>query len=142
MPHLVIFYSGNLDEVTDLSPLCRALADTMLAIRDESDRSVFPKGGTRVLAFPATHFAVSDGGEAARAKGESGELYFVYLNLRMAAGRSDAVKQTIGEALLATARHFFAPLIAQHRIGLTLQIDESNAQVFDAKFGNLHDLFK
>ena len=57
MPHLVILYSGNLDARTDMSALCRSLADTMLAQRDEAGKPVFPPGGTRVFAYPAPHFA-------------------------------------------------------------------------------------
>ena len=64
MPHLVILYSGNLDARTDMAALCRGLAGTMLAQRDEADKPVFPPGGTRVFAYPAPHFAVSDGGTA------------------------------------------------------------------------------
>ena len=74
MPHLVILYSGNLETETDMSGLARALADTMIAQRDEAGQPVFPKGGTRVLAYPAAHFGVADG---------SGDFGFVYLNLRM-----------------------------------------------------------
>jgi hypothetical protein len=44
-------------------------ADAMLAVRDEQDRQVFPTGGTRVLAYPAAHSAVSDGGAAGRRPG-------------------------------------------------------------------------
>ena len=87
MPHLVILYSPNLDAATDMTALCRALADTMLAVKDEVDKQVFPTGGTRVLAYPAAHYAVADG------KRDYG---FVYLNLRMAAGRSDAIKKKSG----------------------------------------------
>ena len=35
MPHLVILYTPNLERELDMSALCRALADTMLAVRDE-----------------------------------------------------------------------------------------------------------
>ena len=64
MPHMVIFYTANLERETNMSVLCRNLADTMLTITDEENKSVFPKGGTRVLAFPAPHFAIADGGAA------------------------------------------------------------------------------
>ena len=30
MPHLVILYTGNLETVTNMTALCRALADAML----------------------------------------------------------------------------------------------------------------
>ena len=132
MPHLVIVYTPNIEAHTDMSALCRRLADTMLAQRDDAGRQVYPIGGTRVLAYPAAHFAVADG---------SGDHGFVYLNVRMAAGRSDAVKQRIGDALLAAARLHFAPLLAKRHVGITLQIDESPGQVYDGKCGNLHPLF-
>ena len=141
MPHLVILYSGNLDARTDMPVLCRSLADTMLAQRDESGKAVFPPGGTRVLAYPAPHFAISDGGAAGRAAGGDGDYGFVYLNLRMGRGRSEAVQHRAGEALVATAHAHFAPLLAQHHVGITLQIDVG-AEVFDGKLGNLHPLFK
>ena len=47
MPHLVILYSANLDARTDMSALCRKLADTMLGQCDEAGKPVFPPGGTR-----------------------------------------------------------------------------------------------
>ena len=97
MPHLVILYSGNLDARTDMSVLCRSLADTMLAQRDEAGKPVFPPGGTRVLAYPAPHFAISDGGAAGRAAGGDGDYGFAYLNLRMGRGRSEAVQQGVGQ---------------------------------------------
>ncbi|MEX1167491.1 MAG: 5-carboxymethyl-2-hydroxymuconate isomerase, partial [Hydrogenophaga sp.] len=62
MPHLVILYTANLDKPAaeggvDMSGLCRALADTMLAVQDEQGAQVFPTGGTRVFAYPAAHSA-------------------------------------------------------------------------------------
>ena len=140
MPHLVILYSGNLDARTDMTALCRSLADTMLAQRDEADKPVFPPGGTRVFAYPAPHFAVSDGGTAGRAAGGDGDYGFAYLNLRMGRGRSEAVQQRIGAALLATAKAHLAPLMAAMHMGVTVQIDVG-AEVFDAKHSTLHALF-
>lgn len=133
MPHLVILYTPNLESETDMTALCRTLADTMLSIGEDNGTPVFPIGGTRVLAYPAAHYAVADGKR---------DYAFVYLNLRMGAGRSDAVKQRAGDALLERAKAHFAPVFARRPVGLTLQIDESPGQVYDAKHGNLHPLFK
>lgn len=141
MPHLVILYTANLEPETDLTALCRRLADVMLAQRDESDRPVFPPGGTRVLAYPAPHYAVADGGAAGRAAGGTGDYAFVYLNLRMGRGRSSAVHKRVGDALLLATKTHFAPLFSRRHIGVTLQIDEG-PEVFDAKHSNLHPLFK
>ena len=131
MPHLVVLYTPQLDRECDMTALCRALADTMLAARDEAGKAVFPTGGVRVLAYPAAHHAVADG---------SGDHAFAYLNLRMGRGRSEATRQRVGAALTAAAKAHFAPLLASRPLGLTLQIDEG-PEVFDAKFGNLHALF-
>ena len=132
MPHLVILYTPNIESQTDMSALCRTMADTMLEQRDDEGRQVYPTGGTRVLAYPAAHFAVADG---------KGDYAFVYLNVRMAAGRTEAVKKRIGDALLAKVNAHFEPLVAQRQVGITLQIDEAAGQVYDAKIGNLHPLF-
>ena len=131
MPHLVMLYTPNLEAETDLTALCRSLADAMLSGRDEAGAQVFPTGGTRVLAYPAAHFAVADG---------SGDFAFCYFNIRMARGRSAAVHQAVGDTVTAAARAHLAPLLARRPVGFTLQVDEGH-EVFDAKFGNLHPLF-
>ena len=66
MPHLVILYTGQLDAETNMKVLCRDLADAMLTVVDEAGKQVFPTGGTRVLAYPAPHYAVADGGAGGR----------------------------------------------------------------------------
>ena len=131
MPHLVILYTPDLEAGAHMPELCRKLADVMVAARDENGAPVFPPGGVRVLAYPAAHAAVADG---------SGEHGFCWFNLRMARGRSAGVHQSVGQALTEAARAHLAPLLASRHFGLTLQIDEG-AEVFDAKFGNLHALF-
>ena len=132
MPHLVILYTPNLDAATDMTALCRALADTMLAVKDEDGKQVFPTGGTRVLAYPAAHYAVADGQR---------DYAFVYLNLRMGAGRTAATQKRAGDAVLAAAKAHFDPLMATRLIGVTVQVDESPGQVYDGMHSNLYPLF-
>jgi len=140
MPHLVILYTPQLDQETEMGVLCRALANTMLAAHDAAGDAVFPPGGTRVLAFPAAHYAVADDGSAGRAAGGTGDYAFVYLQLRMASGRSTTTHTRIGNALMQTTRAHFADMFDTRHIGITLQIDEGTP-VFDAKHSNLHPLF-
>ena len=132
MPHCVILYTGNVETKTNMGALCRKLADSMLTVRDEAGNQVFPTGGTRVLAYPASHYAVADGEE---------DYAFMYLNIRMGAGRSAAVKQKAGDQLLAVVKEHFAPIFEQELVGITLQIDESPGQVYDGKHSTLHPLF-
>ncbi len=132
MPHLVVLYTPNLDQETDMTVLCRVLADAMLQTHDDDGKPVFPTGGTRVLAYPATHFAVADG---------LPDCGFCYINVRIAPGRSDAVKKATGDALLVVAQARFTQAFEEDYVGVTIQIDEPPGQVYDAKHSNLHPLF-
>jgi 5-carboxymethyl-2-hydroxymuconate isomerase len=132
MPHCVLLYTPNLEARTEIGALCRKLADAMLAVHDEAGRQVFPTGGTRVLAYPAAHYAVADG---------AGDYGFLYINVRMGAGRSAAVQQAAGDRLLQVVKDHVAPMFATERVGITLQIDESPGQVYDGKHSTLHPLF-
>lgn len=133
MPHCVILYTGNVETKTNMGALCRKLADRMITIRDEEGKQVFPTGGTRVLAYPAAYYAVADKDDE--------DYAFVYINIRMGSGRSDEVKRRAGDSLLEVVKAHFAPLFATELIGITLQIDESPGQVYDAKHSTLHPLF-
>jgi len=132
MPHLIVLYSANLESETDMSVLCRRLADAMLTVQDEQRQQVFPTGGVRVFAYPASHYAVADGQR---------DYAFVYLNLRMGRGRTAATRQRAGETVLAAAKAHFEPLFAKRYIGLTLQVDEGQ-EVFDGKHSTIHPLFR
>ena len=148
MPHLVILYTGQLDAETNMKVLCRDLADAMLSVVDEAGKQVFPTGGTRVLAYPAPHYAVADGGAGGRQAamfdsnphGGSEDYAFVYLNVRMGKGRSADTQKSAGEVLVEVTKKHFADLFAKRHIGITLQIDEG-PEVFDHKHSNLHPLF-
>lgn len=140
MPHLVILYTGQLDAEVNMTHLCQQLAQAMGTCTDESGQAVFPLGGTRVLAYPAPHYAVADGGDAGRAAGGTGDYAFVYLNLRMGQGRSAAVQAQVGDTLQACVKSFFQPVLPKRHIGVTLQIDVGE-EVYNAKLSNLHPLF-
>jgi 5-carboxymethyl-2-hydroxymuconate isomerase len=131
MPHLVVLYTNNLENQTDMSALCRKLADAMLTVKDEEGKALYPIGGVRVLAYPAAHFAVSDGQR---------DYGFVYLNLRMGRGRSDASKKRAGETLRAVIQEHFKELLMHRHVGVTFQIDEGQ-EVFDVKLSSIHPLF-
>ena len=132
MPHLIITYTPNVEPSVALSQLCRALADAMVAATDDAGKAVFPTGGVRVMALQAAHYAVSDGTRAGDA--------FMYLNLRMKAGRSPAVHQSVGNALMAVVQAHTAQAFKDRTIGVTLQIDVG-VEVFDAKHSTIHPLY-
>lgn len=131
MPHVTIQYTANLDPDARIDALCATLAEVILAQRDDAGQRLYPIGGTRVLAYPSTTYAVADGG-ADRA--------FCYINARIAPGRPREKVLATGEALGAAVKAHFATVFASRPVGITVQIDEG-APVFDLKHSNLHPLF-
>jgi 5-carboxymethyl-2-hydroxymuconate isomerase len=128
MPHLHIQYTTNLDEVTHMGTLCQTLAATLVALRsDDGVAPLFPEAGTRVMAYPAAHFAVGDGRP---------DRAYVYMNLRIKPGRTAAMKQRAGEAVFAAAQAHLAHAFEQHAIGLTVQVDEG-IDVYEGRQNNL-----
>jgi 5-carboxymethyl-2-hydroxymuconate isomerase len=132
MPHVVIQYTDNLEAEGDMPGLCKMVAASLLGHKGEDGKQLFPIGGTRVLAYPAHVYAVADGKD---------DYAFCYINVRIASGRSDAMKKVAGDALLERVREHFASIFGRRPIGITLQIDESPGQVYDGKHSNLHSLF-
>ncbi|MBW8721793.1 MAG: 5-carboxymethyl-2-hydroxymuconate isomerase [Polaromonas sp.] len=128
MPHLNIEYTANLDDATDIGALCKTLAAALVALRGEDGAApLFPVAGTRVMAWPAPHFPVADG---------QPDRAFIYLNLLITPGRSEALKKRAGDALLAAAGEHLEAVFAQHAVGLTLQIIEGHP-VYEGKRNNL-----
>ena len=144
MPQIIIHYTAQLDHQTDMKVLCRTLADTMLTVRDDAGQQVFPTGGVRVMAYPAPHYAVADGGAAGRAAAQfeqPDDYAFVYLSVRMGKGRSATAQQRAGEVLTQVTHAHFAPLMARRHLGVTLQVDVGQ-EVYDNKHSNIHPLFQ
>ena len=132
MPHLDIQYTANLEADADMTGLCRTLTATLVGLRNDAGEPVFPLTGTRVMAWPAAHYAVADGAP---------DRAFIYLLLRIKPGRSDAIKKKAGDALLATALAHLKPVFAQHAVGLTLEVDEG-AHIYEGKQNNLANYMK
>lgn len=130
MPHLKIEYSKNLEDKLDIQDLCDVLLQECLAQVGDEGKRVFPIGGTRVLAYPASYYAVADG---LSTRG------FIYVNMRIIAGRSSATIKQVGDNLSAALNDFLEPYFATETIGYTLQIDEG-ADVYDNKGGNLRTI--
>ena len=123
MPHLKIEYTPNIEAQAQMGALCKKRACTLVEMEDGHGRSLFPFDGTRVLMYPAVHFAVADGEQ---------DKAFVYLNLRIAPGRNAEQVKSAGEALLAVTREHLGPLVAQRPLRVTLHIDVGNP-VYEGK---------
>jgi 5-carboxymethyl-2-hydroxymuconate isomerase len=132
MPHVVVQYTANLEQALDMPALCREIAQVLISQLDEDGKPLFPPGGTRVLAYPAQAYAVADG---------RGDYGFCYINIRIAGGRSAAMQQRSGDAVLQQVQARFAQAFETRRIGVTIHIDDSPGQVYEARHNNLNELF-
>lgn len=112
MPHVTIEYSANLDTEVDIAGLCRAVHKAML------DSGLFEIGAVRVRALRAEHYAVTD------LDPRNG---FVDISVRIGAGRSDADKKAVGEAVNKAAKAALATVLAAPHFALSLELREIDA---------------
>jgi 5-carboxymethyl-2-hydroxymuconate isomerase len=137
VPHLTLEYSANLADTSHSSgaqrigELCNVLAQCLSEQRDNG-QPVYPLGGIRVRALRCEQYCIADGRPDAA---------FLHANLKIAAGRSDAVKKATGDALFAVIKQYFATEFAQQGLALSLEINEfSEAGTW--KHNNLHARLK
>jgi 5-carboxymethyl-2-hydroxymuconate isomerase len=127
MPHLIVDYSGDLEEVGDFDTLCTTLCRTLVEFR-AADRPVYPVGGVRVRAIAADHWCVGDG---------RADAAFVHARLTVGAGRSAATLEATGAALFEAMKAHFADLFARQGLALSLEIGEFS-ESGTWKHNNLH----
>ena len=131
MPHLKVEYSANLDASGHINTLCRELAQCLDAIQDGT-RKVYPTGGIRVRALRCEYYCIADG---------TLDAAFVHANLKIAQGRSEAVRRATGDALLEVLKTHFADVFAQQGLALSVEINEFN-ELGTWKHNNLHAYLK
>jgi 5-carboxymethyl-2-hydroxymuconate isomerase len=131
MPHLTLEYSANLADAQRIGQLCDMLAQCLDAQR-ENEQKIYPLGGIRVRAVRCEQYRIADGRPDAA---------FLHANLKIGAGRSDAVKKATGDALFALIKQHFAAEFEQRGLALSLEINEfSEAGTW--KHNNLHARLK
>lgn len=122
MPHLTMEYSANLDERVDMSRVCNRLHETLL------DTGYFELGAVRVRAIRCEHYSVAD---------LLPENAFIDASLRIGTGRSEADRQSMGEALFACLQEELATLFETPHFALSLEVREI-AKAFSWKKNAIH----
>lgn len=131
MPHLTLEYSDGLADDDSMAMLCRKLARCLQEQKD-GDRSVYPVGGIRVRALRCEIYCIADGVIDAA---------FLHANLKIAAGRSPAVRQATGDALFDVMKVHFAEAFERQGLALSLEINEFS-EAGSWKHNNLHARLK
>lgn len=109
MPHIAIDYTANLTD--DLLPLALPAKLHKAA----QDLGVFPINGLRTFAraIDQYHVGTDTQGEA-----------FINIQIRIAPGRPEELRQRIVDTLFASAEQTLAALIEKRPVGLQLEITE------------------
>jgi 5-carboxymethyl-2-hydroxymuconate isomerase len=126
LPHVLIEYSGNLEQQVDLPRFLGALRDSALAT------GVFPIGGVRVRAYRADHYVIADGHP---------DNAFVHIMLRVGHGRDLTTRKRACDAIFATACEQLAELYERIPLGISLEMQEVDP-VLTCKKNNLHEYVK
>lgn len=123
MPHFQIDYSGNVEDVVDVSALCEAIRAAAAEIE------TFPTPGIRVHATRVDHVAMADG---------DARHGFIDLSVRLREGRSEDVKREAIAHIFAVLKDFMAPAMKTRSIALSAEMRDIDAGL-SPKFGNVRD---
>jgi 5-carboxymethyl-2-hydroxymuconate isomerase len=127
MPHFIVEYTANLEQEGDIPALLKKANDTLIA-----QNGVFPIGGIRSRAIRLEHYCMADG---------QADYAFVHAQLKIGAGRDEATRRRVGDALFDMMKAHFAALYEKRYLALSLEIAEfSEAGTW--KHNNVHARFK
>ena len=128
MAHVVVEYSANLADRTDIAQLLASINAVLRDLRDEAEKPVFPLGGLRSRAIGYHDYCIADG---------KADYAFMHISLKMGAGRTEDVQRRAAEAVFGAARAQLADLFERHLIALSLELI-CFSEAGTLKMNNLH----
>jgi 5-carboxymethyl-2-hydroxymuconate isomerase len=114
MPHFIAEYSANLEDKTDLTGLCNAIAEAALA------SGLFEIGAIRVRAVRCEHYRIAD---------NLSDNAFLDCRLRMGEGRSIVDRKAMGDMVFKAIEGFLSPLFESPHFALTFSIDDIDSRL-------------
>ena len=126
MPHLIIEYSGSLDQKIDISALCEALRRAMI------ETGIFPLAGIRVRAIRCDHWSVADGDPVHG---------FIDMSLRLRGGRTLENRESAADHVFAAAERFLKPAMETRSLALSLELRDIDPKL-SRKIGTIRNHLK
>jgi 5-carboxymethyl-2-hydroxymuconate isomerase len=126
MPHIIVEYSANVAQRTDIPELLTCLHEAAL------ETGVFPIGGIRSRALERTTYRIADGDP---------RYGFVYIVMRIGQGRDQATKKAAAEAVFQAASRHLDGVFAGDPISLALEMQEIDSSL-SFKRNTIHDDIK
>jgi len=126
MPHIIVEYSANVAQRTDIPKLLTCLHEAAL------ETGVFPIGGIRSRAFERTTYRIGDGDP---------RYGFVSIVMRIGQGRDQATKKAAAETVFQAASRFLDDLFAGDPLSLALEMQEIDSSL-SFRRNTIHDDIK
>lgn len=126
MPHFIVEYSANLEELLDFQPLFQSLHEYVVSTGQ------FPLAGVRSRAFCCDHFRVADGRE---------EFGLLNLTMKIGHGRDAGLKARVAEEVFRILCDWMAPVTETRYVQISFELTELDP-VLKYNKNNLHGLFQ
>ena len=123
MPHLIVEYSRNLENLVDKDELVQQVHRAGLAT------GVFPIGGIRVRLHEIAHYAIAD---------RHPDNAFIHVQMRIGEGRDAATRRSCAQAVFDDLAAWLAPVFASSPFGLSVELCEIDGNS-SFKKNNLHE---
>lgn len=107
MPHFIVEYSSNMEEVVDMADFCNLLRVTGIKT------GVFPEAGIRVRAHRCDTYSIADG------KLDAG---FIDISVRLRGGRTLAVRKKATAEVFAAAEAYLEPVFSSTPFALSFEM--------------------
>ncbi|KGX84550.1 5-carboxymethyl-2-hydroxymuconate Delta-isomerase [Pontibacillus litoralis] len=125
MPHVILEYTDNLSQHTDIQLLLEKINSVLI------EKKVYPIGGIRSRAHEVNYYHIADGKE---------KDAFVHAILKIGKGRTEEVKKATCEQVFETIKTHFEEYCKHHYLALSLELIEF--QHATLKSNNIHERFK
>ena len=109
MPHQIIEYSANLEDLLDIQALVDGLHENAMAIDG------LPLGGLRTRAVRRDNYQVAD---------QHPDNAFVHMILKLGHGRSEEKKKAFGDAIFDALCRLLEPVSSTSPLAISFEIQE------------------
>jgi 5-carboxymethyl-2-hydroxymuconate isomerase len=128
VPQFIVEYTANIKADADIPGLLGKVNEVIIG----QEGGIFPPGGTRSRAIELTEYRMADGAE---------DYAFVHATFKIGAGRTEAQKKRVCDALFDMMKAHFADLFARRYLALSMELYEYDERG-TYKHNNVHARFR
>jgi 5-carboxymethyl-2-hydroxymuconate isomerase len=126
MPHVIVEYSANIEDMIHPDALLKVLQDAAVST------SIAELAGFRCRAVRCAHFRIADNDPA------NG---FIAIVIRVAQGRPAELRRKLTETVFAATQDYLAPVFAKTPLVVSCEVQEIDPN-FRLQYSNIRDWMK